>query len=156
MKQSADKLQPTLSLRALIRNKLSRMIAAMRRSRRLQPLHQRYGPIKYQYVLPAWQRLKLTFNPQSSNLTTLAYRDWAKRCARWRKSRAEALEQINRFTYRPTISIMLPVYNTPPQFLRQAIESVLNQFYPAWELCICRSEERRVGKECRSRWSPSH
>ena len=23
-------------------------------------------------------------------------------------------------------------------------------------LCGCRSEERRVGKECRSRWSPYH
>ena len=22
--------------------------------------------------------------------------------------------------------------------------------------CLCRSEERRVGKECRSRWSPYH
>ena len=24
------------------------------------------------------------------------------------------------------------------------------------ELTLCRSEERRVGKECRSRWSPYH
>ena len=24
------------------------------------------------------------------------------------------------------------------------------------KLCIVRSEERRVGKECRSRWSPYH
>ena len=24
------------------------------------------------------------------------------------------------------------------------------------ELCLWRSEERRVGKECRSRWSPYH
>ena len=24
------------------------------------------------------------------------------------------------------------------------------------ELMLCRSEERRVGKECRSRWSPYH
>src|SRR4029434_11311986 len=23
-------------------------------------------------------------------------------------------------------------------------------------VCLCRSEERRVGKECRSRWSPYH
>src|ERR1035441_6347328 len=25
-----------------------------------------------------------------------------------------------------------------------------------WEGCLSRSEERRVGKECRSRWSPYH
>ena len=24
------------------------------------------------------------------------------------------------------------------------------------EFCVVRSEERRVGKECRSRWSPYH
>ena len=24
------------------------------------------------------------------------------------------------------------------------------------EVCVVRSEERRVGKECRSRWSPYH
>ena len=28
-------------------------------------------------------------------------------------------------------------------------------FYPA-DFTLCRSEERRVGKECRSRWSPYH
>ena len=27
--------------------------------------------------------------------------------------------------------------------------------YIAWD-CLLRSEERRVGKECRSRWSPYH
>ena len=26
----------------------------------------------------------------------------------------------------------------------------------AGKLALCRSEERRVGKECRSRWSPYH
>ena len=26
----------------------------------------------------------------------------------------------------------------------------------AGEAVLCRSEERRVGKECRSRWSPYH
>jgi glycosyltransferase involved in cell wall biosynthesis/SAM-dependent methyltransferase len=36
----------------------------------------------------------------------------------------------------PLISIVLPVYNTPEQWLRQAIESVRNQLYPHWELCI--------------------
>ena len=38
--------------------------------------------------------------------------------------------------YQPTISIILPVYNPPLKFLRAAIESVMNQVYPCWELCI--------------------
>ncbi|MEH1913875.1 glycosyltransferase [Nostoc sp.] len=38
--------------------------------------------------------------------------------------------------YKPTISLIMPVFNTPICFLREAIESVLNQLYPYWELCI--------------------
>lgn len=36
----------------------------------------------------------------------------------------------------PTISIVMATYNTPPEFLAAAIESVLKQAYPNWELCI--------------------
>jgi O-antigen biosynthesis protein len=37
---------------------------------------------------------------------------------------------------RPAFSIIMPVYNTPDRYLRQAIDSVLAQVYPDWELCI--------------------
>jgi O-antigen biosynthesis protein len=37
---------------------------------------------------------------------------------------------------KPTISIIMPVYNTPERYLRAAIESVMDQVYPHWELCI--------------------
>jgi len=37
---------------------------------------------------------------------------------------------------RPLISVIMPTYNTPPAFLRAAIESVQQQIYPDWELCI--------------------
>jgi GT2 family glycosyltransferase len=40
------------------------------------------------------------------------------------------------FQYQPRISIIMPVYNTPEIFLREAIQSVLEQVYPHWELCI--------------------
>ncbi|MEX1188179.1 MAG: glycosyltransferase family 2 protein [Bacteroidia bacterium] len=33
-------------------------------------------------------------------------------------------------------SVLVPVYNTNPEYLRQCIESVLSQTYPNWELCI--------------------
>jgi len=36
----------------------------------------------------------------------------------------------------PLISLLMPVYNTPPEWLRLAIESVKAQWYPHWELCI--------------------
>jgi GT2 family glycosyltransferase len=40
------------------------------------------------------------------------------------------------FQYRPKISIVVPVYNTNEKWLRLCIESVINQVYDNWELCI--------------------
>ncbi|MBP0003650.1 MAG: glycosyltransferase [Cyanobacteria bacterium SBC] len=45
-------------------------------------------------------------------------------------------KEIDRLEFQPTISIVMPVYNTPADYLEQAIESVLAQVYPHWELCI--------------------
>ncbi|MGY0797608.1 glycosyltransferase family 2 protein [Lysobacter sp. A286] len=36
----------------------------------------------------------------------------------------------------PTISILLPLYQTPERWLRRCIDSVLAQAYPNWQLCI--------------------
>ncbi|GET37167.1 putative glycosyl transferase [Microseira wollei NIES-4236] len=36
----------------------------------------------------------------------------------------------------PKISVVMPVYNTPVEFLERAIASVTNQVYQNWELCI--------------------
>ena len=43
---------------------------------------------------------------------------------------------IKKFAHNPLISVILPVYNTPKEWLVKAIESVRNQIYPHWELCI--------------------
>lgn len=40
------------------------------------------------------------------------------------------------FAKKPLISIVMPTYNTPIEYLRRCIESVLLQSYPNWELCI--------------------
>ncbi|MDB6170222.1 MAG: glycosyl transferase family 2, partial [Verrucomicrobia bacterium] len=37
---------------------------------------------------------------------------------------------------RPLVSILMPVYNTPEQWLAKAIGSVRAQLYPHWELCV--------------------
>ena len=44
--------------------------------------------------------------------------------------------KITSFGYAPTISILVPVYKTKPDILRDAIESVRSQSYPKWELCL--------------------
>ena len=37
----------------------------------------------------------------------------------------------------PLISIILTTYNTKPNHLRECIESIRNQLFPYWQLCIC-------------------
>ena len=44
--------------------------------------------------------------------------------------------QIKNLPHKPLISVIMPVYNTPSQWLMLAIESVIKQLYPYWELCI--------------------
>ncbi len=48
----------------------------------------------------------------------------------------------------PFISVVMPTYNTPERLLREAIDSVLDQTYENWELCIAddASTDGRVRK----------
>ena len=49
---------------------------------------------------------------------------------------AGALNFLRSFIDPPLISILLPVFNTEHGILKQCIESVLNQTYHKWQLCI--------------------
>jgi GT2 family glycosyltransferase/2-polyprenyl-3-methyl-5-hydroxy-6-metoxy-1,4-benzoquinol methylase len=49
---------------------------------------------------------------------------------------AQMRDAIARFEYRPTISVIVPTYNSDPDWLGEAIDSVRAQVYDAWELCI--------------------
>lgn len=48
----------------------------------------------------------------------------------------EAKNEVEDMTNKPLFSIVMPVYNPPIQFLEKAIESIQNQIYENWELCI--------------------
>ena len=59
----------------------------------------------------------------------------------WYKNHKPTMEELQRqreekFDYEPMISILVPVYNTPEEFLKQMIQSVRKQTYDNWELCI--------------------
>ncbi len=43
---------------------------------------------------------------------------------------------IASFVARPVFSVVMPVYDPPEGLLAKAIQSVLDQIYPHWELCI--------------------
>jgi len=42
----------------------------------------------------------------------------------------------NMFEYNPLISVIVPVYDVDPKILHACIDSVLNQTYPNWQLCM--------------------
>ena len=44
--------------------------------------------------------------------------------------------EIASMASRPIISVITPVYNTDPRWLRICLDSVLRQVYPEWELCL--------------------
>jgi glycosyltransferase involved in cell wall biosynthesis len=52
------------------------------------------------------------------------------------RDRSAIKRHIGTLQYSPIISVIMPVYNTPKKWLPRAIESVRNQLYPNWELCI--------------------
>jgi glycosyltransferase involved in cell wall biosynthesis/GT2 family glycosyltransferase len=52
------------------------------------------------------------------------------------EDRRQIDERIGSMPCHPTFSILMPVYRPEPEYLEQAIESVLAQLYPYWELCI--------------------
>lgn len=59
----------------------------------------------------------------------------------WRKKheikQAELDEQRGiKFDYEPVFSIVIPLYNTRIKFLREMIDSIINQTYGRWELCL--------------------
>lgn len=48
----------------------------------------------------------------------------------------EVGEALNCMRTKPLISVVMPVYNPPAEYLRSCIDSVVNQSYPNWEFCI--------------------
>lgn len=48
----------------------------------------------------------------------------------------KAFDLLGELNSKPLISILMPVYNTPLEYLEKAIQSVQDQYYDNWELCI--------------------
>ncbi len=77
---------------------------------------------------------KSKYKLKDSVMQEVSYDEW------FRKSKPtdkELEEQRNfKFEYNPKISILIPTYNTKPEFLSKVIDSIINQTYSNWELCI--------------------
>lgn len=64
------------------------------------------------------------------------FQAWLKRHVPTDDDLARLRTEVQALPSPPRISVLMPVYNTSPQFLRAAIASVVGQVYPHWQLCI--------------------
>lgn len=67
---------------------------------------------------------------------SMSYEEWTRATTPSRAELALDKQEMARWTYQPTISLITPVYDPPLRALRDAIESVSAQVYPHWELCL--------------------
>lgn len=54
-------------------------------------------------------------------------------------------QEIQGFSYAPMISFVVPVYNVEPKWLKRCVESMQQQYYKNWELCLaddCSTDSR--------------
>jgi glycosyltransferase involved in cell wall biosynthesis len=68
---------------------------------------------------------------------TRLYREWVRKYDTLPGGeRAAILSRIDKLEAPVLISVIMPTFNPPEQWLRKAIESVRDQIYENWELCI--------------------
>jgi glycosyltransferase involved in cell wall biosynthesis len=82
-----------------------------------------------------WRALRARIFSESVHET---YKGWVTSFdALTEKHREFAQKDIATWENTPLISIVVPVYNPPLDFLQKAINSVKAQYYQYWELCLC-------------------
>lgn len=80
---------------------------------------------------------------------TLAYQHWIKQNDTLSKEEIKTIRsEIDSFKDKLKISVLMPVYNVDIKWLKEAIDSVRNQLYPNWELCI--SDDNSPNKDIKS------
>ena len=88
------------------------------------------GYLKRNGIKGTLRRIKLEQSKQSDE----TYQTWIAENENWNLESIKS--EIAAFNYQPVISILMPVYNVEEKWLAKCIESVQNQFYPNWELCM--------------------
>ena len=95
------------------------------------------------------------FPPEASN-TQQSYDVWCAKHALTPQRRVQLAAEAATWANPPLITVVLPVYNVPETYLRKALDSVLAQIYPHWELCVADDRSsaphvRKVLEEYRAR-----
>lgn len=64
------------------------------------------------------------------------YNEWYKKVRISDEELAQQRESAGDFAQQPTFSIVIPVYATPEKFLRRMLDSIREQTYPRFEVCL--------------------
>lgn len=64
------------------------------------------------------------------------YNEWYKKVRISDEALAKQRENAGDFVQQPTFSIVIPVYATPEKFLRRMLDSIREQTYPKFEVCL--------------------
>lgn len=92
----------------------------------------------------------LTAKIRSKRIERAAYKSYGTLSMPDEETRKKQSETV--FETKITFSILVPLYNTPKNFLTQMIDSVVAQTYKGWELCLADGSDdghKEVGDICR-------
>lgn len=101
----------------------------------LQLLKKGFQTLRTSGLKATWSKFKAYTGHQAIG-STGSYESWVANQALTSIGIKRIKDEIVRMTYKPLISIIVPVYNVEEKWLRLCIDSVINQLYPNWELCI--------------------
>jgi len=65
-----------------------------------------------------------------------SYEDWILQRTITPELTRKMAAKIEKMELKPFFSVIMPTYNSRIEFLDQAVQSIQNQIYPHWELCI--------------------
>ena len=116
--------------------RMSEVMALRRLRKKLQrSQHPSTPPASALEIEESWRNYNALFEPARGD--AVSYERWIDAVeVRQIPSLAQQQESMLAWAWMPTISIVLPTYNTPEPLLRECLDSVLAQTYPHWELCI--------------------
>lgn len=111
--------------------------------KKLSPYNIKKGLLYLKHFGPKEFWIRLTERFQTDDVD---YEEWYRNHRPSKEEYQEQREQV--FDYMPLISILVPVYHTPEEFLKQMIQSVRKQTYGNWELCVANADpaDRRTAE----------
>ena len=83
----------------------------------------------------SWQRIKQTKRNRAKNFGLINFFN-QKEYLEWLAKVELPIEENPHFEYNPLISICIPVYNVERKYLSECIDSILNQTYENFEICL--------------------